>query len=104
MWTTKLATFSLLSLTAFGQFRLSKASVIIFPVTDLTKAVAFYRDQLGLPLSRTNEDFAFFDAGEQIAQQCGVEHLPMNRRIARMIAEKHRRHRGHPNAKKLQRK
>lgn len=63
MWITKLAALSLLSLTAFGQFRLAKASVIILSVTDLDKAVAFYRDRLGLKLANTNEDFAFFDAG-----------------------------------------
>jgi catechol 2,3-dioxygenase-like lactoylglutathione lyase family enzyme len=63
MWITKVAAFSLLSLTAFGQFRLTKASVIIFPVTDIAKATAFYRDQLGLTLARTHEDFVFFDAG-----------------------------------------
>jgi catechol 2,3-dioxygenase-like lactoylglutathione lyase family enzyme len=67
MWLTKFAAFSLLALTAFGQaeprFRLSKATVIILSVTDLTRAIQFYRDQLGLKLTSTNEDFAFFDAG-----------------------------------------
>ncbi len=66
MW-TKLATLSLLTLTAFGQseprFRLSKASIVILAVTDLNRAVEFYRDRLGLKLTSTNEDFAFFDAG-----------------------------------------
>jgi methylmalonyl-CoA/ethylmalonyl-CoA epimerase len=60
---TKLAVFFLFSLMAFGQFRLSKASIVILSVTDLNRAVEFYRDRLGLKLTSTNEDFAFFDAG-----------------------------------------
>ena len=36
---------------------------MILAVTDLNRAVEFYRDRLGLKLSSTNEDFAFFDAG-----------------------------------------
>jgi methylmalonyl-CoA/ethylmalonyl-CoA epimerase len=67
MWLTKFAAFSLLTLAAFGQsdprFRLSKASVVILAVTDLNRAIEFYRDRLGLKLTGTNEDFAFFDAG-----------------------------------------
>ena len=67
MWLTKLAAFSLITLAAFGQseprFRLSKATVVILSVTDLNRAVEFYRDRLGLKLTSTNEDFAFFDAG-----------------------------------------
>jgi methylmalonyl-CoA/ethylmalonyl-CoA epimerase len=67
MWLTKLATLSLLTAVAFGQsegrFRLSKASVVILAVTDLNRAMEFYRDRLGLKLTSTNEDFAFFDAG-----------------------------------------
>jgi len=67
MWLTKLAVFSLFTLAAFGQseprFRLSKASIVILAVTDLNRAVEFYRDRLGLKLTSTNEDFAFFDAG-----------------------------------------
>jgi methylmalonyl-CoA/ethylmalonyl-CoA epimerase len=60
---TKLAAFFLFSLVVFGQFRLSKASIVILSVTDLNRAVEFYRDRLGLKLTSTNEDFAFFDAG-----------------------------------------
>jgi catechol 2,3-dioxygenase-like lactoylglutathione lyase family enzyme len=67
MWLPKLAAFSLFTLAAFGQsearFRLSKASVVILAVTDLNRAIEFYRDRLGLKLTGTNEDFAFFDAG-----------------------------------------
>jgi catechol 2,3-dioxygenase-like lactoylglutathione lyase family enzyme len=67
MWLTKLAAFSLITLAAFGQseprFRLSKATVVILSVTDLNRAIEFYRDRLGLKLTSTNEDFAFFDAG-----------------------------------------
>ena len=67
MWLTKSAVFSLFTLAALGQsdprFRLSKVSVVILAVTDLDRAVEFYRDRLGLKLSSTNEDFAFFDAG-----------------------------------------
>jgi catechol 2,3-dioxygenase-like lactoylglutathione lyase family enzyme len=67
MWLTKFAALSLLTLAAFGQseprFRLAKASVVILAVTDLNRAMEFYRDRLGLKLTGTNEDFAFFDAG-----------------------------------------
>lgn len=67
MWLTKFAAVSLLTLSAFGQssprFRLSKASIVILAVTDLNRAVEFYRDRLGLKLASTNEEFAFFDAG-----------------------------------------
>jgi methylmalonyl-CoA/ethylmalonyl-CoA epimerase len=67
MWLTQFAAFSLFSLAAFGQsepqFRLSKASIVILAVTDLNRAVEFYRDRLGLKLTSTNEEFAFFDAG-----------------------------------------
>ncbi len=44
----------------FGQM---KASVVILSVTDLNRSIEFYRDRLGLKLTSTNEDFAFFDAG-----------------------------------------
>jgi catechol 2,3-dioxygenase-like lactoylglutathione lyase family enzyme len=60
MWLTKLAAFSLLTLTAFAQM---KASIVILAVTDLNRSIEFYRDRLGLKLTSTNEDFAFFDAG-----------------------------------------
>ena len=60
MWLTKLAAFSLFTLIAFGQM---KASVVILSVNDLNRSVEFYRDRLGLKLTSTNEDFAFFDAG-----------------------------------------
>lgn len=60
MWLTQLAAISLFTLTALGQM---KASVLILSVTDLNRAVEFYRDRLGLKLTSTNEDFAFFDAG-----------------------------------------
>src|SRR5580692_4901039 len=67
MWLTKFAALSLLTLAAFGQsearFRLSKASVVILAVTDLPRAIEYYRDRLGLKMTSTNEDFAFFDAG-----------------------------------------
>jgi len=67
MWLTQFAAFSLFTLAAFGQseprFRLSKASIVILAVTDLNRAVEFYRDRLGLKLTSTNEDFAFLDAG-----------------------------------------
>lgn len=67
MWLPKFVAFSLFTIAAFGQseprFRLSKASIVILAVTDLSQAVEFYRDRLGLKLTSTNEDFAFFDAG-----------------------------------------
>lgn len=67
MWLTRFATFSFFILAALGQseprFRLAKASVVILAVTDLNRAMEFYRDRLGLKLTGINEDFAFFDAG-----------------------------------------
>lgn len=63
MWLTKFVAFSLFTAVAFGQFRLSKVSVVILAVTDLNRSVEFYRDRLGLKLTSTNEDFAFFDGG-----------------------------------------
>ena len=33
-------------------------------VQDLAKSILFYRDVLGLPLLRNDEDFAHFDAGD----------------------------------------
>src|SRR5271163_2859304 len=60
MWLLKLAVFSLLTVAAFAQM---KASILILSVTDLNRAIEFYRDRLGLKLTSTNEDFAFFDAG-----------------------------------------
>jgi len=67
MWLTKFATLCLVTLAAFGQsdsrFRLSKASIVVLGVSDLKQSIEFYRDRLGLKLTSTNEDFAFFDAG-----------------------------------------
>jgi methylmalonyl-CoA/ethylmalonyl-CoA epimerase len=67
MWLTKFAAISLFTLAAFGQseprFRLSKVSVVILGVTDLNRAIEFYRERLGLKMTSTNEDFAFFDGG-----------------------------------------
>jgi predicted enzyme related to lactoylglutathione lyase len=60
MWLLKLAAISLLTLCAFAQM---KASIVILSVTDLNRAMEFYRGRLGLKLTSTNEDFAFFDAG-----------------------------------------
>jgi methylmalonyl-CoA/ethylmalonyl-CoA epimerase len=60
MWLTKLAVLSLFSAMVFGQM---KASLVILSVTDLNRSIEFYRDRLGLKLTSTNEDFAFFDAG-----------------------------------------
>ncbi|HEV1286438.1 MAG TPA: VOC family protein [Bryobacteraceae bacterium] len=57
---TQLAALSLFTFTAFGQM---KASIVILSVTDLSRSVEFYHDRLGLKLTSTNEDFAFFDAG-----------------------------------------
>ncbi len=63
MWLTKLAAVFLLASMAFGQFRLSKAGVVILSVTNLNQSVQFYRDKLGLKMTGTNEEFAFFNAG-----------------------------------------
>src|SRR2546429_8251335 len=37
-----------------------KANRVIIRVTDLKKSIAFYRDQVGLPLQSTFDDFAVF--------------------------------------------
>ncbi len=37
--------------------------MVILAVMDLNQSIVFYRDRLGLRLTSTNEDFAFFDAG-----------------------------------------
>jgi len=44
-------------------FKLSKVSTILVGVKNVGKALAFYRDVLGLPLRAQFEGFAFFDAG-----------------------------------------
>jgi catechol 2,3-dioxygenase-like lactoylglutathione lyase family enzyme len=44
-------------------FRLSTISIIMLGVSDLDRAVTFYRDKLGLPLSTASGEFAFFQAG-----------------------------------------
>jgi predicted enzyme related to lactoylglutathione lyase len=38
---------------------LSKVSIIVLGVTDISKSVAFYRDTLGLPTSAQSDDLAF---------------------------------------------
>jgi predicted enzyme related to lactoylglutathione lyase len=43
MWLPKLTAFSLLTLSAFAQM---KASIVILSVTDLNRAMEFYRDRL----------------------------------------------------------
>lgn len=47
-----------------GEFSLSKIGVLMVGVKDLDRAVAFYRDMLGLTLQQLiPNDFAFFNAG-----------------------------------------
>lgn len=46
-----------------NEFRLSKIGVIMLAVADLHQSVNFYRDQLGLELSGSTGEFAFFNAG-----------------------------------------
>ena len=44
--------------------RIEKIGQIAIPVTDVDRAMAFYRDVLGLPfLFRAGENLAFFDCG-----------------------------------------
>lgn len=45
------------------EFRLSKIAQVALSTRDLKKAVAFYRDVLGLPLAFEVSGMAFFDAG-----------------------------------------
>jgi catechol 2,3-dioxygenase-like lactoylglutathione lyase family enzyme len=62
----KTLAFALLVLSVFGQtekFRLTKTSIVILSVSDLSRSIEFYRDRLGLKLVSTNEDFAFFEGG-----------------------------------------
>jgi catechol 2,3-dioxygenase-like lactoylglutathione lyase family enzyme len=44
-------------------FRLAQVSVIMLGVTDLARAVAFYRDTLGLSVTFEIPGFAFLDGG-----------------------------------------
>lgn len=47
-----------------ADLKLSKIGVVMLGVKDLGKSIAFYRDQLGLPLAQEiPNDFAFFHAG-----------------------------------------
>ena len=43
--------------------KLSHVGYIMLPVRDLTGALAFYRDALGLPVRFASDEFAFLDAG-----------------------------------------
>ena len=44
-------------------FKLTQIGVVMLGVEQLARAVAFYRDKLGLALKGQNEGFAFFDGG-----------------------------------------
>ncbi len=46
-----------------AQFKLKHIRFVMLGVTDLTRAVAFYRDKLGLSLNFQSTEFAFFDGG-----------------------------------------
>ncbi|MBI3539984.1 MAG: VOC family protein, partial [Candidatus Eisenbacteria bacterium] len=43
--------------------RLAKVGTIMIAVADLPRAIAFYRDALGIALRFATEEFAFFDGG-----------------------------------------
>ncbi len=45
------------------QFKLKHIRFVMLGVTDLTRAVAFYRDKLGLSLHFQSAEFAFLDGG-----------------------------------------
>jgi catechol-2,3-dioxygenase len=47
-------------------FKLSRVGTILLGVKDVGRAMAFYRDTLGLPLSAHFETFAFFNAIESL--------------------------------------
>jgi len=46
-----------------SEFRLSRVSTVLVGIKDVGRALAFYRDVLGLPLRAQFEGFTFFDAG-----------------------------------------
>jgi catechol 2,3-dioxygenase-like lactoylglutathione lyase family enzyme len=46
------------------QFKLTQISIVMLGVRDLARAVAFYRDTLGLPVKFEVPGFAFFDGGK----------------------------------------
>ena len=46
-----------------ASFRLSKVGTILLGTKSAAKAIPFYRDLLGLPLTAQFEGFAFFSAG-----------------------------------------
>lgn len=60
-------------------FKLSQVSVVMLGTRDIARAVAFYRDILGLPLQQQFRGFAFFSGGgvtlalsEPLAQATGL--------------------------------
>jgi lactoylglutathione lyase len=46
-----------------AQVKLAKIGTIMLTVGDLARAIAFYRDVLGVPLRFATEEFAFLDGG-----------------------------------------
>ena len=46
-----------------ADFKLAKIGVVMLGVQDMARAVAFYRDKLGLTLQQEIPGFAFFDGG-----------------------------------------
>jgi catechol 2,3-dioxygenase-like lactoylglutathione lyase family enzyme len=63
-------------------FRLSQIGVIMLGVRDLGRAVAFYRDKLGMAIKSQFEGFAFLDGGgvtlalsEALARATGEEQV-----------------------------
>jgi len=64
------------------QFKLEKVGFIMLGVRDLGRAVAFYRDKLGLTVTSQFEGFAFLDGGgvtlalsEPLAKASESEHF-----------------------------
>jgi catechol 2,3-dioxygenase-like lactoylglutathione lyase family enzyme len=67
---------------ADANLKLNKIAVVMLGVTDLARSVAFYRDQLGLPLRHEiPNEFAFFAAGEMML----VLSLPLTKNSQHMV-------------------
>ena len=45
------------------EFKLTKISIVMLGVRDLSRSVGFYRDKLGLKVQFQSSEFAFLDAG-----------------------------------------
>ncbi len=50
-------------MTTQTDLKLTRVGYLMIPVRDLARALAFYRDSLGLPVHFANDEFAFLNGG-----------------------------------------